>query len=98
MNPKRITIIPFLHGKLTQDGKTSEPDIYWIVEKWLDRHPEIKARMQDIRVSRGRMTLPHGGKTELIRATIIAGEDIEGYDPAVDLDLYEYFLSDDQGG
>jgi hypothetical protein len=97
MNPKRITIIPFLHGKLTQDGKMSEPDIYWIVEKWLDRHPEIKTRMQDIRVSRGRMTLPHGGKTELIRATIIAGADIEGYDPAADLDLYEYFLSDDQG-
>ncbi len=98
MNPKRITIIPFLHGKLTQDGKMSEPDIYWIMEKWLDRHPEIKTRMQDIRVSRGRMTLPHGGKTVLIRGTIIAGEDIEGYDPAVDLDLYEYFLSDDQGG
>lgn len=98
MNPKRITIIPFIHGKLTQDGKMSEPDIYWIVEKWLDRHPKCKTRMQDIRVSRGRMTLRHGGKTELIRATIIAGEDIEGYDPALDLDLYEYFLSDDQGG
>ena len=99
MNPKRITIIPFLRGKLTHDGKMSEPDIYWIImEKWLDRHPEIKTRTQDIRVSRGKMTLPHGGKTELIRAKIIAGEDIEGYDPAADLDLYEYFLSDDQGG
>ena len=97
MNPKRITIIPFLHGKLTRDGKMSEPDIYWIVEKWLDRHPEIKIRTKDIRVSRGLMTLPHGGKTELIRVTIIAGEDIEGYDPAADSDLYEYFLSDDQG-
>jgi hypothetical protein len=43
------------------------------------------------------MTLPHGGKTELIRATIIVGEDIEGYDPDQDVDLYEYFLSDDQG-
>lgn len=43
------------------------------------------------------MTLPNGGKTELIRATIIDGEDIEGYDPAADSDLYEYFLSDDQG-
>ena len=41
--------------------------------------------------------LPHGGKTDLIHATIIVGEDIEGYDPAQDLDLYEYFLSDDQG-
>jgi hypothetical protein len=97
MNLKRITIIPFIHGKLTRDGKMSEPDIYWIVEKWLERHPEIKKRTQDIRVTRGRMTLPHGGKTDLIRATIIVGEDIEGYDPTEDLDLYEYFLSDDQG-
>lgn len=97
MNPRRITIIPFIHGKPTRDGKMSEPDIYWIMEKWLERHPEINTRTQDIRVSRGTMTLPLGGKTELIRATIIAGEDIDGYDPAADLDLYEYFLSDDQG-
>ena len=43
------------------------------------------------------MTLPHGGKTELIRATIIVGDDIQGYDAVQDLDLCEYFLSDDQG-
>ena len=67
------------------------------MEKWLERHKGIKTRMQDIRVSRGAMTLPHGGKTDLIRATIIVGEDIEGYDPAQDLDLYGHFLSDDQG-
>jgi hypothetical protein len=52
---------------------------------------------QDIRVTRGTMTLFHGGKTDLIRATIIVGDDIEGYEPAQDMDLYEYFLSDDQG-
>jgi hypothetical protein len=97
MNPKRITIIPFIHGKLTCDGKMSEPDIYWIMEKWLERHLEIKTRTHVIRVSRSGMTLPHGGKTDLIRATIIVGEDIEGYDPAQDLDLYENYLSDDQG-
>ena len=56
----------------------SEPDIYWIIEKSLDRHPAIKARTQDIRVTRGTMTLPEGFKTEAIRATIIVGEDIEG--------------------
>ena len=33
MPPKRITIIPDLHGKLTRDGKLSEPDIYWILDK-----------------------------------------------------------------
>lgn len=96
MNSRRIIIIPFIHGKLTHDGKMSEPDIHWIMEKWLERHPKIKTRTQDIRVSRGTMTLPHGGKTDLIRATIIVGEDVEGYDTAQDLDLYEYFLSDDQ--
>jgi hypothetical protein len=32
-----------------------------------------------------------------IRATIIVGDDIEGYDLDLDLDLYEYFPSDDQG-
>lgn len=97
MHPKRITIIPFLHGKLTRDGKLSEPDIYWIMEKWLERHPELRNRTKDIRVSHGTMTLPQGVTTDLIRATIIVGEDIEGYDTAQDSDLYAYFLSDDQG-
>jgi len=68
-----------------------------IIEKWLERHPELKNRTEDIQVSRGTMRLSHGGKTDLIRATIIFGADIEGYDPAQDFDLYEYFLSDDQG-
>jgi hypothetical protein len=67
------------------------------MEKWLDRHPAIKARTKDIRVTRGTITLSHGGKTDLIRATIIVGEYIEGYDPAQDVDLYEQFLSDEQG-
>jgi len=97
MNPKRITIIPYIHGKITRDGKMSEPDIYWIMEKWLERHPKIKKRTQDIRVVQGRMTLPQGAKTDLINATIIAGEDIDGYDPAQDQDLYAYYLSEDQG-
>ena len=44
MNPKRITIIPDIHGKITRDRKMSEPDIYWILEKWLERHPEVKGR------------------------------------------------------
>jgi hypothetical protein len=97
MNPKRITIIPFIHGKITYDGKMSEPDIYWIIEKWLERHPEIKKRTQDIQVVRGAMTLSQGVKTDLIHATISAGDDIEGYDPAHDQDLYAYYLAPDQG-
>ena len=43
MNPKRITIVPFIHGKLTRDGKMSEPCIHWIIEKWLERHPMVRA-------------------------------------------------------
>jgi len=97
MNPKRITIIPFIHGKVTRDGKISEPDIDWIMGKWLERHPAINKRTQDILVSRGVMTLVPGVKTDLIRVTILAGEDIEGYDPAQDQDLYSYFLSEDRG-
>ena len=58
---------------------------------------EIKKRTQDIRVSRGTITLPQGIKTDLIWATIIDGDDIAGYEPAQDVVLYEYFLSDDQG-
>ena len=87
MNPQRITIIPFIHGKLTRDGKMSEPDIYWIMEKWLERHPEVKGREKDIRVVLGSITLTLGIKTDLIDATIIVGDDIEGYDPAQDQDL-----------
>jgi hypothetical protein len=97
MKPKRITIFPYLHGKITDDGKMSEPDIFWIIEKWLERHPEIKKRRQDIRVVRGTMTLPQVVKTDVIGATIIAGDDIEEYDPAEDQDLYAYYLSEDQG-
>lgn len=94
MTPKRITIIPHIHGKITRDGKMSEPDIHWIIEKWLERHPQIKKRSKDIRVVRGVMTLPQGVKTDLISATIIAADDIEGYDPKQDEDLYAYFLSE----
>jgi hypothetical protein len=34
-------MIPFIHGKLTRDGKMCEPDIDWIMDKWLERHPKI---------------------------------------------------------
>jgi hypothetical protein len=94
MTPKRITIIPHIHGKITRDGKMSEPDIHWIIEKWLERHPQIKNRSKDIRVVRGVMTLPQGVKTDLISATVIAADDIESYDPKQDEDLYAYFLSE----
>ncbi len=96
MPAKRITIIPRIHGKFTRDRKLSEPDIYWILEKWLERHPEVKGRERDIQITRGRWTLPGGVRTEVINASILPGDDIAGYDPAQDADLYQYFLADEQ--
>jgi hypothetical protein len=93
---KRITIIPRIHGKLIRDRKMSEPDIYWILDKWLERHPEVKGRERDIQIIWGRWTLPEGVRTEVISASILPGDDIAGYDPAQDRDLYEYFLADEQ--
>ena len=91
---KRIRIIPAIHGKLTQDGKTSEPDVYWIVEKWLERHPEITNRQGRIRAVRGQWTTADGLKTEVITVSIVAGDDIAGYDPEQDADLYEYWKAE----
>ncbi len=96
MAPKRITIIPRIHGKLTRDRKMSEPDIYWIMEKWLKRHPEVNGRERDIQISRGRWTLPEGIRTEVINVSIILGDDIAGYDPAQDADLYQFFVAEER--
>jgi hypothetical protein len=96
MPAKRITIIPRIHCKLTRDHKMSEPDIYWILEKWLERHPEVRGRERDIQITRGRWTLPEGIRTEVISASILPGDDIAGYDPAQDADLYEYFLAEER--
>lgn len=93
--PKRITIISYIQGKITRDHKISEPDIYWILEKWLERHPEVKDRRKDIQIVRGTKTLLMGIKTDLISVSIVAGDDIAGYDPAQDQDLYKYYLAED---
>ncbi len=49
MAAMRITIIPRIHGKLTRGRKMSEPDIYLILEKWLERHPEVKGRRDGVK-------------------------------------------------
>ena len=97
MPAKRITIIPLLHGKLTRGRKMSEPDIYWILEKWLERHPDVRGREKDIRITSGRWTLPNGNRTEIVRVMIAYSDDLATYDPAHDADLYEYFLAEDAG-
>ena len=93
MPNKRITIIPAIHGKLTYDHKICEPDIAWIIEKWLDRHPEIRMR-KDIRALSGRWTTEDGLKTEVVTVTIAAGDDLAGYDPEQDADIYEYWKAE----
>ncbi len=92
---KRVTIIPRIHGKITKDGKASEPDIHWIMEKWLERHPEFKTRTKDIRAAYGQWHTREGYRTEVVNVTITPGDDIAGYDPAEDVDLYEYYLVDE---
>jgi len=96
LQPKRIEIIPALHGKLTVDGKLSEPDIYFILEKWLERHPSYKGREKEIRIVRSRWTLREGIRTEVVTVSAIENDDIAGYDPAQDRDLYEYYLAEER--
>jgi hypothetical protein len=96
MSEKRITVIPFLQGKLTRDGKLSEPDIYSILDQWLERHPEVWGRERDIRISRGGITLPGGVQTESVRVTFAHSDDLEGYDSSQDADLYGQFLAEYQ--
>lgn len=69
-----------------------------ILEKWLERHPEVNGRERDIQITRGRWTLPEGIRTEIISASIVSGDDITGYDPAQDADLYTYFLAEEREG
>ena len=61
MTQGRVVIIPFLHGKLTADGKVVEPDIDAILEKWLERHPEFRGPARDFRVIRTQDVL--GGRS-----------------------------------
>jgi hypothetical protein len=93
---KRITIIPAIHGKLTYDRKICEPDMAWIIEKWLDRHPEIRKRRKDIRVVTGRWHTEDGLETEVRSVSIVAGDDLAGYEPEQDADIYEYWKAEDR--
>lgn len=98
MPAERIQIIPRIHGKRTRDGKVSEPDIHWIVEKWLARHPEITVHEGDIRVVSGRWHTRDGLETEVVCVSMTACKELAGYDPADDVDLYEYYLADEWQG
>jgi hypothetical protein len=92
---KRIQIIPRIHGKITRDGKVSEPDIHWILEKWLERHPEVKGREREIKILAGRWHTREGLETEVVSAFMPVCDELAGYNPADDVDLYEYYLADE---
>jgi len=96
MGTKRVKIIPALDGKLTRDGKLSEPDIYYILEKWLERHRSFIGRENEIRIIRGQWTLREGIRTEVITVSPIESKYTAGYDPAQDRDLYEYYLAEER--
>ena len=91
----RIVIIPFLQGKLTTDGKLSEPDIYRILEKWMNRHPQFRGREGEFRIIRGHTHLPEGHLTDFVRVTAEVSPEVVGYDPSEDADLYEDFLAEE---
>jgi len=87
----RIIIIPFLQGKLTEEGALVEPNIDAILEKWLERHPEFRDR--EFHTIRAATYLSDGTATSLVRVTTDFTADLEQYDPAEDADLYEEFAA-----
>jgi hypothetical protein len=96
MTTGRIVIIPFLHGKLADDGSLVEPEIDAILEKWLERHPEFRGR--DFHIIRTKThLLPDDITTDLVRVTADFSDDLAGYDPTEDADLYKAFLADKEG-
>jgi hypothetical protein len=54
----------------------------------------VRGRERDIRIVQGQMTVPPGIKTDLISVSMVACDEINGYDPMQDADLYEYFLAE----
>ena len=89
----RIVVIPFLQGKLTVSGTVNEPDIDAIFAAWLERHPEFHGRERDYRIIRGTITdMEDDITTILVRVTAAVSPDLDAYDPAEDVDLYEEFL------
>jgi hypothetical protein len=66
------------------------------LEKWLERHPTFKGREKQIRIVRGQLTLREGIGTDVDSVSAIENEDIAGYDPAQDRDLYEYYRAEER--
>jgi hypothetical protein len=73
-----------------------KPAIAWMIEKWLDRHPEIRKRRHEIRALSGRWTTEDGLRTEVITVSILAGDDIADYDPEEDADIYECWKAENR--
>ena len=55
-----------------------------------------KGREKEIRIVRGQWTLLEGIRTDVVTVSAIENEDIAGYDPAQDRDLYEFYLAEER--
>ena len=92
----RILIIPVLHGRLTADGKLTEPDIDGIFERWLDRHPQFRGPERDYQVIKAKVLSAEGIDVDknFMWVTAEFSPDLAAYDPTDDADLYEEFLAE----
>ena len=69
MGNMRTKILATIHGKLTADGKVSEPDIAWLLDAWFARHSEVNRDIARPRVVRGSWTTEDGLPTEVLHAS-----------------------------
>lgn len=68
----------------------------WIIEKRLGRNPDSKNPREDIRVVTGQRHTEDGLETEVRSVSIVAGDDLAGYDPEHDADIHEYRKAENQ--
>jgi hypothetical protein len=64
--------------------------------KWLERHPSFNGKENEFRIFRGQWTLREGFRTEVVSVSAIQNDNIAGYDPAQDRDLYGYYLAEER--
>ncbi len=94
MGKMRTKILAPIHGKLTADGKVSEPDIAWLLDAWFARHSEVNRDIARPRVVRGSWTTEDGLPTEVLHASIESESLDQPYDPLDDSDLYSYWIAE----
>jgi hypothetical protein len=56
----------------------------------------VWTRRHEIRALGGRWTTEEGLQTEVVTVSILAGDDLAGYDPSEVADIYEYWKAEDR--